>query len=80
MTGARHDASMAIELQTVEVLLSDGRIGVFTGPVLVRRDGEAMVRAIRFFPPVSVPSDAVKFESVGELLAECGCSGTAVKP
>ena len=64
---------MAIEIQTVEVLLSDGRIGVFTGPVLVRRDGEALVRGIRFHAPVVIPSDEVKFANVADVFAECGC-------
>ena len=55
-TSKDQDMSM---LQTVEITLADGRIGIFSGPALVRpQDEGGVLRNVRFFPATPMPKGA----------------------
>ena len=57
---------MTDEMQFIAIVLSDGRFGSFSGPVLCRLEDEAAgvrVASIKFHEPQPLP-DGAKFEPI----------------
>lgn len=52
-------------MQAIIITLSDGRKGMFTGPVLVKPGDEALLKiaSIQFVPPQPLP-EGCKFEEI----------------